>query len=202
MSLSTLSVISGRKQDLVRDAVWSAAIDLFERYGFENTTVEEIAAAAGVSRRSFFRYFSSKDDLMAQAIVSYGTYLADAIAACPAAASDLDIVRQTVLAVATAAAAQPRTRAVMQIVSVSPAARQAQLSRRAELEQSVAAAFSERLRKGPNRSLTARLLAGITLSILDVVFHTWFGQPKRDIRVTAEQTFTVLTRVFREHEAS
>jgi len=41
----------------------------------DETTVEEVAQGAGVSRASFFRYFSSKDDLLAQNVLKYGAAL-------------------------------------------------------------------------------------------------------------------------------
>src|SRR5437868_9439910 len=72
-----------RKIDVVRSAIWDAAVDLFVSRGFEQTTVDDIAQAAGVSRRTFFRYFASKSDLMGQGMVTYGTHIATAIAACP-----------------------------------------------------------------------------------------------------------------------
>jgi len=50
----------GRRR--VRGAVSLAALDLFARQGFEATTVDQIAEAAGVGRRTFFRYFRSKED--------------------------------------------------------------------------------------------------------------------------------------------
>lgn len=45
-------------------AIEKAALELFEKQGFEATTVEDIAAAAGISRRTFFRYFPSKNDIV------------------------------------------------------------------------------------------------------------------------------------------
>ena len=67
------------KQQVVREAIWNAAIDLFTKQGFDETTVDDIAEAAGVSRRSFFRYFASKDDLMAQGMHTYGALLSEEI---------------------------------------------------------------------------------------------------------------------------
>ncbi|MEU4667916.1 TetR family transcriptional regulator [Amycolatopsis sp. NPDC023774] len=53
---------AGRRQ--LRRALSSAAVDLFVANGYEATTVDEIAAAAGVGRRTFFRYFDTKDDVL------------------------------------------------------------------------------------------------------------------------------------------
>lgn len=53
-----------RKKSKVRAAIVEAALDLFERQGFAETSVDEIAAAAEVSRRTVFRYFASKEDLV------------------------------------------------------------------------------------------------------------------------------------------
>ncbi|WP_417561660.1 TetR/AcrR family transcriptional regulator [Microbacterium sp.] len=44
--------------------VMSAALDLFSRQGFEATSVEQIAQAAGMSRSTFFRQFGGKDDVI------------------------------------------------------------------------------------------------------------------------------------------
>ena len=53
-----------RKRQLVRQEIARAAWLLFAEQGYEDTTVAAIARAAGVSRRSFFRYFSSKEDVV------------------------------------------------------------------------------------------------------------------------------------------
>jgi AcrR family transcriptional regulator len=52
-----------RKKLRTRDALVDAAFDLFQRQGFEATTIDEIAEAVELSPRTFFRYFESKEDV-------------------------------------------------------------------------------------------------------------------------------------------
>jgi AcrR family transcriptional regulator len=61
-----LSVVAlrERKKDQTREALATAAFELFQTKGYEATTVAEIARAANVSRRTFFRYFPTKDALL------------------------------------------------------------------------------------------------------------------------------------------
>jgi AcrR family transcriptional regulator len=58
----TLS-LSERKLRVTRDALVEAALELFSLHGYEETTVEQVAAAAGVSPRTFFRHFATKQDI-------------------------------------------------------------------------------------------------------------------------------------------
>lgn len=54
---------SGRPPATSHAAIEAAAFALFARYGFDETTAEQIAAAAGIGRRTLFRYFPSKNDI-------------------------------------------------------------------------------------------------------------------------------------------
>lgn len=184
-----------RKQALVRDAIWDAAIDLFVEKGFDETTVDDIAQAAGTSRRSFFRYFESKNDLLAQPIVSYGSALVDAIGACPARYSPYEVLRHTVMAVAKRSACHPRVKKVMGIVAKYPAAREAQAARIAELQERTAEAFAHRYKRGLKNQLTARVLAALTLSLLGVVFQTWFEAGQARIEAAVDQVLATVRDV-------
>jgi AcrR family transcriptional regulator len=191
-------LLQHRKQDFVRGAIWDAAVDLFVANGFDRTTVDDIARAAGVSKRSFFRYFSSKNDLMGQGMVTYGDKIVEAIRACPSSPSPLEVLRHTVQHVALGAAAYPRVRKIAHVASTSVAAREAQLSRLAELEDRIADAYHLRFRTGAHDDLMPRLLAELTLSILDVTFRQWLKHDEQDIVPTTEQVFALLRQVVGE----
>ena len=53
-----------RKRQQTRQELINAAMRLFEKKGYEQTTVAEIAATAGVSTKTFFNYFTSKDEVL------------------------------------------------------------------------------------------------------------------------------------------
>ncbi|MGO4249911.1 TetR family transcriptional regulator [Paenarthrobacter sp. RAF54_2] len=53
-----------RTRDAVREQIAAAALVLFDEQGFEETTVDQVAAAVGISPRSFFRYFPAKEDVV------------------------------------------------------------------------------------------------------------------------------------------
>jgi AcrR family transcriptional regulator len=183
-----------RKQQLVEDTIWNAAIDLFGKKGFDKTTVDDIAAAAGVSQRTFFRYFSSKSDLMGQGVLTYGERLRAAIKASPKSTGGFDLMQRAVLEIAAELASFPRTREVIAIAMKYPAAREAQLSRMGEVEDRVAEAFYARMRKNRENRLNAQLLAGLTLTVLDVTVRTWFAHGNQNVVRVAAQVMTRLTQ--------
>lgn len=195
------SSLQARKQSLVRDAIWDAAMDLFASRGFEETTVDDIAAAAGVSRRSFFRYFSSKNDLMAHGIGGFGASIAAAIAACPAGEPLPSVFRRVVADVACSSAAHPRARQIMGIAAKHAAAREAQRSQIAALQDRVTAAFVQRYGRTPACGLVPEVLASTLLSVLSVSFHLWFVQGPGDIAVTVERVLATLGALAGEGDA-
>jgi AcrR family transcriptional regulator len=191
----TKSSLRIRKHQFVRDAIFDSAIEIFNGKGFDETTVEEIAQAAGVSRASFFRYFSSKDDLLAQNVVKYGDALTAAIKASPPSSTPLEIMRKTVLAVAKETANYPRTRQVIDISLRSAAARQAHMSRMVEVESKIATAFAERVGSLSKDEIEPRLLAIMTLSAMNVAIMSWHRGDSQELSAAVEQVFSSLTRI-------
>jgi AcrR family transcriptional regulator len=72
-----------RKKTATRDRIRASALRLFREQGYDATTVEQIAAAAGVSHMTFFRYFPAKEDVVLSD--GYDPLLASLIAQTPAA---------------------------------------------------------------------------------------------------------------------
>ena len=187
--------LRGRKQQFVRDAIFDAAIEMFAAKGFDETTVEDVAHAAGVSRASFFRYFSSKDDLLAQNVMKYGSALTEGIKACPPVFTPLQMMRETVLSIARQTGTHPRTRQVIDISLRSASAMQAHASRLIEVEESVAIAFAERIKGSSKNDLEPRLLAAMTVSAMNVAIMSWYRGDHQNLTAAVERVFSRLSRI-------
>src|ERR1051326_4695716 len=155
-----------RKAKAVRESIWNVAMDLFSEKGYDETTVEDIARASGISLRSFFRYFTSKGDLMAYALLLYGNQLVAAIDACAPGTSVREVFRQSISRIAQQGlAAEARTRKHLGVLSRSQAAAAAEMSRLSEVQTLVAQAYERRLPNSPERELAARAIAGVSLHL-------------------------------------
>jgi AcrR family transcriptional regulator len=86
-----------RKKRETRDALTQAALELFVERGYDETTLAEIAAAAGVSTRTIFAYFPSKEDILFCGMGGMREALARALAERPAGTDALTALREFVL---------------------------------------------------------------------------------------------------------
>ncbi|GAA1870066.1 TetR/AcrR family transcriptional regulator [Myceligenerans crystallogenes] len=72
-----------RSRRAVYAEITRVAMELFLDQGFEETTIDQIASTAGISRRSFFRYFGTKEDIVLGDLVDQGSLAREALEAIP-----------------------------------------------------------------------------------------------------------------------
>ncbi|MEE1927443.1 TetR family transcriptional regulator [Streptomyces sp. TRM 70351] len=87
-----------RKKRATRTALAEAAVRLAAEHGAEHVTVEAISQAAGVSPRTFFNYFDSRDDAFVMLDAEVGERVRRAVLEAPAALSPLEAVRDALAA--------------------------------------------------------------------------------------------------------
>ena len=83
MGVTTGPSLRQRTRDRMRQEVVTTALRLFAERGFDAVTTADIAAAAGISPRSFFRYFPTKEDVVLSGLRGAAEGVRDALAARP-----------------------------------------------------------------------------------------------------------------------
>ncbi len=170
-----------RKQQVVREALSAAAEALFLSRGFERTTVEQIAHAAGVSRRTFFRYYESKEDVLVERSDQLGERLYAELASRPPREPPLLAIRNALVpAVQNGIQDAEFVRWVIRVLREKSVLRRAMMERRNRLEERIAALLAVRLRAGPNDN-TPMLLAFVTRALHDTVFNAWYDHETDDV---------------------
>jgi len=89
-----------RRRELTRTALVEAAADIFARRGFDGSSLEEIAEAAGFSRGAIYSNFGSKEDLMLAVVERYNQTLVGAFSDTLERAADISQEEMTVSAAA------------------------------------------------------------------------------------------------------
>jgi AcrR family transcriptional regulator len=144
-------------------------VELFLAQGYEATTVNDIATAAGVSHMTFFRHFPTKESVVLDD--PYDPVIATAVGAQPRDRSPLERVRLALLAAWSQLPppADEQTRARVGIVAASPALRAAAWENNRRTEDAIVAA----LREDGVPLLDARVAAGACLGALMAALLDW-----------------------------
>ncbi len=164
-----------RKKARTREAIIDAALDLFERNGYDDTTIEEIAAAAEVSPRTFFRYFDSKLELIMARTGSKNPDLGPLLAERPAGESLLDSLRELLRSQLDAQMGDPLVLREMQVMLSTPSLRNMAREHFYEEEAGLAVMVAQRLGL-PEDDLTSHVIAGMIASSLWATINCWIAE--------------------------
>lgn len=186
-----------RKKQRTRLALEEAALDLFERKGFDATTIEEVAAAADVSPRTLFRYFATKRDLIFGDTERYLAQLLGLVRARPRAEAPLVALAAAFVELAPLMDSTLTARQ-MALARANPALRRHWAVTREAWADALAGELA--LRHGlqePDPQL--ELAAGIGQRILGQAFVAWHAQVGSVplVEVVRDQLH-IASRLFRE----
>lgn len=166
--------LAERKRRLVSDELTESALQLLALKGYDAVTIDEIVATAGVSRRTFFRYFASKEDVVVQFLADMGAGMRAELADRPGgerpSAALLHAVR---VPLAACSDHSDRALRVVQLILGTPALLARFLERQAQWRDELAAELGDRTGLDPGTELYPRLAAGMALNAFDAVLQRW-----------------------------
>ena len=190
----------GRWEPNARGRLAQAAMALYAEQGFEQTTVAEIAARAGLTERTFFRHFADKREVLFYGMGMAQDLLARAVADAPASATPMEAVGAALQALGAVLEENPeRARLRDAIVSANADLRERELIKLAAFASVVAGALRDRGVPEPAASLAAE--TGI--AVFKVAFARWItgpGQP--GLPETFRESMAELTGVLTDRLAS
>jgi AcrR family transcriptional regulator len=169
-----------RKRQATQRRIVDHALRLFVERGFEATTVDDIAAAADVARRTFFRYFERKEDVALAWLDAAGEALLGSIVERPDDESPLDVAREALLGLVDVYRDHvEEALAVVQLITDAPSIRAREREKQAEWEDAITAHFAGRLGVDATKDVRPRLVAALTLAVLNASVAIWRAQRGR-----------------------
>jgi AcrR family transcriptional regulator len=162
-----------RKRRAVRGELSEVALRLLTDRAFDSLTIDEIAVAAGVSRRTFFRYFVSKEDVVFAFLDRWAVLLGADIVARPAEEDPVAAVQNSFRQLT--AAYNDRALALVRLVRETPSLQDQEKINREHLRVAVVNALATRLGLDGEKDMRPQILATIAFAPLDAAMFAWFG---------------------------
>ena len=157
-----------RRETLRR--ITDAGIALFIEKGYEAATLDDIAAKAGISRRTFFYYFKSKDEILLSAQSGMGDMIVAALRKTPPGERPLDAIRKAIIEVCAPYPAAEMVK-IDRLMRSSPAVQARKQANYIEHERMLFAALRERWPE-PQRETGLRLVAMLAIGAMRLAFDT------------------------------
>ncbi len=164
-----------RKKRQTHEAIAGAALKLFAHQGYEETTLAEIAEEAGVSTRTLFAYFPSKEDMLFCSLEAVRDALAEALAERPTGQDALGTLRDFILS-----AAHEKTKLdadLAHLVAADETLRSHKRARISQLQELLAAAIADDLGAGPGDLRPQVAAASLTAALEVLELHDDRSQP-------------------------
>ncbi|MFB6773767.1 TetR/AcrR family transcriptional regulator [Streptomyces sp. NPDC056337] len=187
-----------RKKRATRAALAEAAVRLAAEHGAEKVTVEAISAAAGVSVRTFFNYFDTRDDAFVVIDADAGTRMRRAVLDAPPALSPLEALREAMAAELAEAEQQHELwRLHAEVLHASPHLLARGVGAHMAAEADLADALAERLRgtgaEGAAPGLYPRLLAAVAGAAVRTSVEHWSAHQQEAAFIDVfHEVFTLL----------
>lgn len=181
-----------RTRRAVRQQIADAAMRLFVERGFEATTIDQIVANTGISRRSFFRYFATKEDVVLGELFERGEIAAGALSGRPTGESPWDAVKAALLELQEATNATSDSELEFgRMLYNTPTLRARHLEKQLAWRDLLVPILSERIRAtgqapGIEPELAAAAIVAGALACLQVAGESWVRQ---DGAISLEQLY-------------
>ena len=165
-----------RTRRRVREEIVDVALALFLDQGFEETTVDQVVAAVGISRRSFFRYFGTKEDIVLGDLAEQGPVILEALRRRPDDEPVWEALRHAFAVLATRTTPE-RGLAIARLVTTSPGLRAAHLEKHLRWQEQLAPEVERRVADSDDPpGLRGQAIVGTTLACIDAATTVWLEQ--------------------------
>lgn len=172
----TPSAAGGRPRATDALSITEVSLALFERDGYDDTTVDVIARAAGISRRTLFRYFPSKNDIVWGDFSAQVDRFRASLAAAPQDEPTMQVLRRCVVEFNDYGPdAEPELRTRMRLITSVPALQGHAMLRHAEWCSAIAAFVAARRATSPT-ALEPAVIAQAALGTSTAAFRVWIAE--------------------------